>query len=93
MCAPIFDGSGMKTKVAEALMYGKKVVGTPEAFSGYEDIVKKAGWVCTTAVDFVAAISRAQSLAAQSLDLDLRSIYVAKYSFEAAKLRLANILG
>ena len=27
--APIFDGSGMKTKVAEALMYGKKIVGTP----------------------------------------------------------------
>ena len=32
--APIFDGSGMKTKVAEALMYGKRIVGTPEAFSG-----------------------------------------------------------
>ncbi|MBG0792636.1 glycosyltransferase family 4 protein [Methylocystis sp. H62] len=26
--APIFDGSGMKTKVVEALMFGKKVVGT-----------------------------------------------------------------
>ena len=33
--APIFSGSGMKTKVAEALMYGKMVVGTKEAFSGY----------------------------------------------------------
>src|SRR5215211_106650 len=35
--APIFDGSGMKTKVAEALMYGKRIIGTREAFSGYED--------------------------------------------------------
>ena len=41
--APIFDGSGMKTKVAEALMHGKHVVGTPEAFSGYAaDIVAAA---------------------------------------------------
>ena len=58
--APIFDGSGMKTKVAEALMYGKKIVGTPEAFSGYEDIVDQAGWRCATADDFVDAISNAQ---------------------------------
>jgi len=90
--APIFDGSGMKTKVAEALMYGKNVVGTPEAFSGYEDIAKKAGWVCTTADDFVAAIFRAQGLVTQSFDPDLRAIYEEKYSFEAAKSRLANIL-
>ena len=58
--APIFDGSGMKTKVAEALMYGKKIVGTPEAFSGYEDIVDRAGWRCATADEFVDAISHAQ---------------------------------
>ena len=51
--APIFDGSGMKTKVAEALMYGKKIIGTPEAFSGYEDIVKQAGNVCDSADEFV----------------------------------------
>jgi glycosyltransferase involved in cell wall biosynthesis len=30
--APIFDGSGMKTKTAEALMFGKKVAGTSEPF-------------------------------------------------------------
>ena len=41
--APIFDGSGMKTKVAEALMYGKTVIGTPEAFSGYEEDGYKVG--------------------------------------------------
>ena len=90
--APIFDGSGMKTKVAEALMFGKKVVGTPEAFSGYEGIAKKAGWVCTTANDFVTAISRAQGLVTQPFDPDLRAIYEEKYSFEAAKSRLALIL-
>ncbi|MFW1811950.1 glycosyltransferase [Acinetobacter ursingii] len=34
--APILSGGGMKTKVAEALMYGKVIVGTNEAFEGYE---------------------------------------------------------
>ena len=91
--APIFDGSGMKTKVAEALMFGKKVVGTPEAFSGYEDVAETAGWICNTADDFVAAISCAQVLVTQTFDPNLRSMYEEKYSFEAAKLRLAKILG
>ena len=30
--APIFEGSGMKLKTAEALMYGKTIFGTTEAF-------------------------------------------------------------
>lgn len=33
--APIFVGGGMKTKIAEAVMYGKTVIGTKEAFEGY----------------------------------------------------------
>ena len=90
--APIFDGSGMKTKVAEALMYGKKIVGTPEAFSGYEDIALEAGWICTTADDFVSSISSAQHTVTQTFDPGLRALYEKKYSFEAAKARLSSIL-
>ncbi len=91
--APIFDGSGMKTKVAEALMYGKKIIGTPEAFSGYEGIADRAGWMCATADDFVAAISRAQNEVIQSFDPELRALYDESYSFPAARARLAGILG
>jgi glycosyltransferase involved in cell wall biosynthesis len=90
--APIFDGSGMKTKVAEALMYGKKIVGTKEAFSGYEDIAETAGWICTSANDFVGAILQAQSIEANSFDQKLRDIYEDKYSFDAAKSRLKKII-
>ena len=90
--APIFDGSGMKTKVAEALMYGKKVVGTAEAFSGYEDIADQAGWRCATAGDFVAAISAAQRDVVLSFDPTLRRLYEGKYSLPAARARLADIL-
>lgn len=91
--APIFDGSGMKTKVAEALMYGKKVVGTPEAFSGYEGVADRGGWVCATAEDFVAAIGRAKDEIVTSFDPEMRALYVEKYSYPAVRLRLAEFLG
>ncbi|MHB8474363.1 MAG: glycosyltransferase [Gammaproteobacteria bacterium] len=91
--APIFDGSGMKTKVAEALMFGKKVIGTPEAFSGYEDIESCAGLVCSTADEFVSAIERLADEPVADFDPALRALYEEKYSYPAARLRLAEILG
>ena len=90
--APIFDGSGMKTKVAEALMYGKKIVGTPEAFSGYEKIVQQAGWVCATKEEFIVAVKHAQDETQLSFDPALRTIYEELYSYEAARRRLEIIL-
>lgn len=90
--APIFDGSGMKTKVAEALMYGKKIIGTPEAFSGYEGIAERAGRICATADEFVAAIESADIMVSVPFDPELRSLYQDTYSFSAARSRLAEIL-
>ncbi|HFE39056.1 MAG TPA: glycosyltransferase [Gammaproteobacteria bacterium] len=90
--APIFDGSGMKTKVAEALMYGKKVVGTPEAFSGYEEITEKAGWVCRTADEFESAINTAKHEVDTVFDIRLREIYLQRYSLVAARKRLGIII-
>ena len=34
--SPIFEGAGMKVKTAEAMMYGKTIYGTKEAFEGYD---------------------------------------------------------
>jgi glycosyltransferase involved in cell wall biosynthesis len=90
--APIFDGSGMKTKVAEALMYGKKVIGTAEAFSGYEEVADRAGVVCNAADEFIRAIADTNKMDLPDFDQDLRDIYEKKYSFEAAKERFMNIL-
>lgn len=89
--APIFDGSGMKTKVAEAMMYGKRVVGTREAFSGYE-MVAGSGWICRTADDFVDAIATAQQEISTPFDQDMRKLFLKNYSFEAAKVRLKKIV-
>ena len=90
--APIFDGSGMKTKVAEALMHGKKVVGTPEAFSGYEDSANVAGWICKSPEDFISACEQARDGIDVVFDQKARNTYLEKYSLAASKKRFQNIL-
>ena len=90
--APIFDGSGMKTKTAEALMYGKKIIGTNEAFAGYEEHIADAGWLCNSPKEFVVAISEATKSIESNFDARLREIYCANYSFEAAEKKMLQIL-
>lgn len=82
--APIFDGSGMKTKVAEALMYGKKIVGTPEAFVGYESALPTAGWCCSTTQEFLNACITATAEYSSVSDSKLVSIYQTCFSPDAA---------
>ena len=90
--APIFDGSGMKTKVAEALMHGKRVVGTHEAFTGYEEILDQVGWRCDDAASFIATIDGLQSATITAFDPALRNLFDQRYSLSAARDRLAAIL-
>ena len=90
--APIFDGSGMKTKVAEAMMYGKKVIGTPAAFVGYEEVAERAGWICATADEFLDAINRTERLELLPFDPQVRALYDQHHSYSAARSRIARIL-
>ncbi len=90
--APVFDGSGMKTKVAEALMFGKSIIGTPEAFVGYEDIASRAGALCRTSNEFVDAVQRLADTPPDAFDPELRALYEQKYSYWAARFRIAEIL-
>ena len=90
--APILDGSGMKTKVAESLMYGKKVIGTPEAFSGYDAVKDDAGWICSSPQQFANAIQSARSQTHIPCDPTLRILFDRYYSFDSAKQRITQIL-
>lgn len=90
--APIFDGSGMKTKVAEALMHGKHVAGSPEAFSGYADDVVAANFCCTTVEQFTRAINRSETSPPPAFDETMRALYERDHSPSAAKVRLSAIL-
>ena len=68
--APLYMGAGMKVKIAEAWAYGKKVVATPFAASGYPTDNTEAIELCATDGEFADAINRhstecRSSLAAQ----------------------------
>lgn len=54
--APIFDGAGMKVKVAEALSYALPVVGTSHAFEGYAIQNGSNSYIVDTADDFERSI-------------------------------------
>jgi FkbM family methyltransferase len=91
--APIFVGSGMKTKVAEALMHGKRIIGTSEAFVGYEEVAEHVGWNCNTKEEFITVIRQIEDAAIPPFEPELRFLYERHFSLEAAKTRLEAILG
>jgi len=87
---PVFYGSGMKTKVAEALMYGKYVFGTDEAFIGYEGSIEKVGVKCESAVEFVDAIGSFEYTAERAKGI--KREYVLRFSGSAQLERFKEIL-
>lgn len=54
--SPIFSGSGMKVKTAEALMMGKTIIGTKEAFIGYKKL-NNTIYECDNKNSFLYSIS------------------------------------
>lgn len=53
---PIFSGSGMKVKTAEAMMYGKPIIATDEALMGYDVDNVDGIYRCNTADEFLKAM-------------------------------------
>ena len=51
--SPIFKGTGMKTKTIEAFMYGKYILGAPEAMAG---IYNSKEYTCKDADEFINKI-------------------------------------
>ena len=47
----------MKNKFAEAIMFGKMIVGTRETFVGYESIKRKIGHECNDEKSFTKVIN------------------------------------
>lgn len=61
--APIFYGSGMKVKVAEAIQYGKPIFLSSHAFCGYESLNKDYPiFVCNSSADFIKKINQEEFL-------------------------------
>ena len=90
--APIFSGAGMKVKVAESLMHGCPVIGTPLALRGYIDGVS-APHLLTASTDeeYLRAIETCRSRR-QDLGRKAREDFVDRFSFPVAARRLRMIL-
>lgn len=92
--SPIFWGQGIKVKTAEAYMYGKTVVGTEEAFAGYD--YRRAGSILVkTRSDFIKAIRTLGNQAQISASLyneQARRYYEEEISFETQYRKFARTL-
>ncbi|MCL2591748.1 MAG: glycosyltransferase family 4 protein [Defluviitaleaceae bacterium] len=78
--SPIFEGSGMKVKTCEALMYGKTIFGTDEAFEGYELDFNLVGDLCNTTNEFVEKINfRLDNNLIQKQNGYNREVFLTKY--------------
>lgn len=85
---PIFSGSGMKVKTAESLMYGKYILGTDEAFMGYE-VGGSYAIRCNTQDDFIRAIENTDFT---RYSAESRNLFLSKYSFEATLSLFKRVL-
>lgn len=87
--SPIFYGSGMKTKTAEAFMFGKPFFGTTEAFEGYDVEYDKVGALCNSDVEFIDAIENNK---VSYIDYS-RQLFLSNYSYESLVNKITDIIG
>ena len=86
--APIFKGSGMKTKTIEAMSYGKTIIGTDECFQGINCDYDKIGGLCNTAEEFVKAINNFNGSLTNKYTSEL---FNSKYSNNAVQVLFNNL--
>jgi hypothetical protein len=87
---PIRLGSGMKTKTIEAFMYGKTVIGTPEAFVGINNPqTRSLGIMCNSSDEFIERINNFNDCKFNSFS---RIHYLENFSAEVGYLRLKEFL-
>lgn len=89
VAAPIFSGGGMKTKTVEALMYGKSIYGTTEAFVGIKGDISKIGAICNTPEDYIKAL---KSVEPQRFNENSRKLFLNYYSLDAEAKKLRQVI-
>jgi hypothetical protein len=90
--SPIFLGSGMKVKTCEALMFGKNIIGTKEAFEGYEIDPLKVGAICNNKKEFIHAIENCCSEQRDIFNKYSRQYFLDKYSFKATLTKFHQVI-
>ena len=90
--SPIFEGGGMKVKVAEAMAYGKIVIGSDESYEGYQEKIPRDYWDrffyrANTVDEFVAKIRKTLNLSDDKFHFnpEIREVYESGFSEKYAK--------
>lgn len=92
MVMPIFSGSGMKVKTAEALKYGKYLIASNEALVGY-DVTQNEAASCDTAEDFINAINNYDAAKFPNGFIpSSRNLFLEKYSYESSYKSFKQII-
>ncbi|WP_270543768.1 glycosyltransferase [Butyricimonas paravirosa] len=91
---PLFLGSGMKTKTAEAMMYGKAIVGTPEAFEGYDIDTRQVGGCSVSAQDMITILNDLGHNKERLLECQryAREMFLKNYSMTASMVEMRLFL-
>lgn len=92
--SPILSGSGTKTKTIEALNYGKKIIGSPEALMGIPpSYYSQIGTLCKTTEDYINAINNLteEKLHEPSLKV-FEELYSDEHNYELLEAMISNIL-
>lgn len=90
--APIFVGAGMKVKVAEALAYGLRIVGTNHAFIGYKE-AQEFLYCANTAQEFKSKIKFVLKQPETQKDRDAcKAIFKKEFSMDVSKQRYRKII-
>ncbi len=89
---PLLSGGGMKIKTAEAMMFGKYVFGTREAFVGYEFDPAEIGDECNNAQEFIDKINAFLAQKHLKQCARARELYEQCYSIQASKTAFEKIV-
>lgn len=80
--APILYGCGMKTKTAEAMMFGKCIMASSEALEGYEYEDIQAIQRCDTVEEYIKAL---KDVDVRRFELSVRMRFLEKYEENASR--------
>lgn len=97
--SPIFEGGGMKVKVAEAMAFGKIVIGSNESFEGYQEKIPAEYWDrffyrANTAEEFAAQVHRALCLSEDKhhFNPEIRVLYESGFSENYAEKVISKMI-
>ncbi len=93
--APIFQGAGMKVKIAEALSFGKPIVGTTHAFIGYDIQDRTNSYVANSSEEFCKAIETYYKLSKDEkneMSKAAYNLFVQNYSLDKSGILWKQII-